>query len=487
MAIELSPRLKLAAAVTRIVDSRSGWMPYFHAALTGLIRVETTEIPTLAVSKYGVLYWSAAWVAANPVDIVAFGLMHETLHVMLKHHERAEALGILAEPGAPISDDMARRAKLANYAEDACINEQLRAVKIPQAGGGEAALALPAEWIYPETLKQPNGLVFEERYRRLLQAPPPPSAAQQGQGGAGQGQGGQGQGQGQGQQKGQQGTGAAGGGKGQQGQGGGVGQGACGSCAGHPTKGEPAGTVAEGEGRSEAELDRIRRQVAQSIREHVQAGKSRGTVPGDLARWAEEMLAPPKVDWRAQLAQACRAAVAYRAGAVTTTWLKPSRRQAGLGWGVGAPIMPAMHAPVPRVAVIVDTSGSMGAGQGSPLAEAGAEIAGVLRDVGAAVTIAACDAAVHGIRECSTIADACGALQGGGGTNMTPAFTALGKREPRPEVVIVLTDGWIGDGYPAREPEWCRTVWCVVGGNTSKPCPWGETIFVEPEGARVAA
>lgn len=493
---DLSPRLKLAAAVTRIVDSRNGWMPYFHAALTGLIRVETTEIPTLAVSKFGVLYWSAAWVAAHSVDVVAFGLMHETLHVLLKHHERAEALGIIAEPGAPVSDDVARRAKLANMAEDACINEQLRAVKIPQPGGGEAALALPAEWIYPESLQQPAGLVFEERYRRLLAAPPPPAAPQQGGQGGGQGKGQQGQGQGQqGQGKGQpQGGQGAGAGKGQQGQGQpgagageGVGAGSCGSCAGHPTKGEPAGVVAEGEGRSEAELDRIRRQVAQSIRESVQAGKGRGTVPAGLARWAEETLAPPKVDWRVHLAQAIRGAIAYRSGSVTTTWLKPSRRQAGIGWGVGLPVLPATHAPVPRVAVIVDTSGSMGAGKGSPLAEAGAEIAGVLRDVGAAVTIVACDAAVHGIRECGTVADALGALSGGGGTSMTPAFKALGKRQPQPEVVIVLTDGWIGDGYPSTEPEWCRTVWCLVGGNTAKPCPWGETIIVEPEGARVAA
>jgi predicted metal-dependent peptidase len=107
--------------------------------------------------------------------------------------------------------------------------------------------------------------------------------------------------------------------------------------------------------------------------------------------------------------------------------------------------------------------------------------------VGAAVTVVSCDASVNAIKECATIAEACGSLRGGGGTSMTPAFTALAKRQPQPEVVIVLTDGWIGDGYPSAEPAWCRTVWCLVGGNTSKPCPWGETIVVDEEGARAAA
>jgi predicted metal-dependent peptidase len=465
MAFELTPRLKLSVAVTRVADRKNGWAPYFTGALMGLIRVETPEIPTLAVSKFGVLYWSPAWVAANPVEIVATGLMHEVMHVLGVHHARAEALGIVAEPGAPVSEDMQRRAELANRAEDASINEQLREIQIPGPAGDMVSLPMSPNWIYPETLNQPKGLVFEERYQRLLAQPPPPPKGGQGQGQGKPGQGKSGQAQGQG-----------------------VGQGHFGSCSGHPSPGEPRGTVGAGEGRSEAEMDRIRRQVAQDVKDHVRSGgKDRGTVPADLQRWADEILAPPKVDWRQHLAQAIRAAVAYRAGSVSLTWLKPSRRQAGIGWGVGAPIMPAMHAPVPRVAVVVDTSGSMGAGKGSPLADAATEIAGVIRDVGAAVTVVSCDAAVHGIRECATIAEACGSLAGGGGTSMTPAFTALAKRNPQPEVVIVLTDGWIGDGYPRTEPTWCRTVWCIVGGATEKPCPWGETIIVEADGARAAA
>lgn len=448
----LSPRLKLAAAVTRVVDSKSGWMPYFHAALTGLIRVESTDgsVPTLAVSKFGVLYWNAAWVAAHPVEIVAMGLAHETMHVMLKHHERAEALGIRWEPGAPVSEDLQRRAELANIAEDACINEQLREVKVPQDKGGEAVLPLPAEWIYPERLKQDKGLVFETRYRLLLQTPPPPSKG----GGGGQGKPGKDKGEG-------------------------VGQGNCGSCSGHPSKGEPAGAKGKAEGRSEAEMDRLRRQVAGAVKEY--ASKGRGTVPAGLQRWADELLAPPKVDWRTHLAQAIRASIAYRSGSVSLTWQRPSRRQGGLGFGVGVPILPALHAPVPRVAVVVDTSGSMGSGKGSPLAQAASEIRGVLRDVGAAVTVVAIDADVHEIRECATIEDACSSLKGGGGTDMTPAFTKLSERKPQPEVVIVLTDGWIGSGYPTVEPDWCRTVWCVVGESAQHPCPWGETIIVDGE------
>jgi predicted metal-dependent peptidase len=460
--MQLTPRLKLAAAVTRIVDGRHGWMPYFHAALTGLIRVESTDVPTLAVSKFGVLYWNAAWVDSHTVEIVAMGLAHETMHVMLRHHERAEALGIRFEPGAPVSEDMQIRAQLANLAEDACINEQLRAVQVPQDKGGEAVLPLPAEWIYPETLKQPAQLVMEDRYRRLVQNPPPPPPPSGGGGGAGAPKPGKGKGDGEG----------------------GVGQGKCGSCSGNPTKGEPAGSKAQGEGRSEAEMDRMRRQVASDVRTF--ASKGRGTLPAGLERWADDMLTAPKVDWRTQLAQAIRASIAYRAGSVSLTWQRPSRRQGGLGYGIGVPILPALHAPVPLVAVVCDTSGSMGQGQGTPLAAAASEIRGVLRDVGAKITIVGIDADVHAIRDCATIEEACGTLKGGGGTDMTPAFTALADRKPRPEVVIVLTDGYIGDGHPAVEPDWCRTVWCVVGENTERCCPWGEWIHVDSVGAEEA-
>lgn len=455
----LSPRELFASAVLRVVDEHHGLAPYFGVVLRGLVRRESTVIPTLAVSKYGVLLWNPEWVGKQTVEVLAFGLCHETMHVLLKHFDRAEALGIKLEPGQRPSRDLRRKAVMVNYAEDACINEELRKLAAQVTSGGKAApVTLPEDWIYPDTLKQPDGLIMEDRYRRLLDQV---QQAQQDEEGEGEGEGkGDGEGEGEGEGK-------------------GVGQGACGSCTGRPLPGEPAGA---GDGRSEAEMARYRRETAEAVREHA-TRKGRGTVPGGLLIWADEMLTPPKVDWRTQLARIVRAAIAYRPGAVDLCYTRPSRRQAGLGFGVGVPVVPAFRAPIPQVAVVLDTSGSMSL---DDLRAGCAELSGVLQAVGAAVTFCVCDADVHGVREVDSISTAIGMLKGGGGTSMTPAFEALAVHRPTPEVVIVLTDGLIGDGYPAIEPAF-PTVWVVVGGHNERPCPWGEVVFVDESGAREAA
>jgi hypothetical protein len=327
----------------------------------------------------------------------------------------------------------------ANLCEDACINEELA-----------KTWPIPDWFVVPASLNQPEGLIFEERYRLLRQEEEKQGKQPQSGGdndGAGEGKGKSGQPQR------------------------GVGSGSCGSCSGNAAPGEAKGE--DKDARSEAEMDRFRRETAQEVREF--SAKHPGKVPSSIDRWAGEMLAPPRVDWRQQLARAVRAAVAYQSGAVDFSWNKPSRRQGGIGYGAGRPLVPSFRAPVPRVAVIVDTSGSMSA---DDLKCALSEVQGVLRSVGASVEFCTCDAAVQGLTTISSIADV--KLKGGGGTSMTPAFEALEKLRTRPEVVIVCTDGFIGGGHPEFEPKWCRTVWTIVGEMTERCCPWGDHVFVQP-------
>ncbi|MYS68584.1 hypothetical protein GTW66_32780, partial [Streptomyces sp. SID5473] len=133
--------------------------------------------------------------------------------------------------------------------------------------------------------------------------------------------------------------------------------------------GEPSGTGTAGLGPVEAEA--LRRTTAQAVRAHT---RTRGTVPAGWRRWAEEVL-EPTVDWRKALTGAVREAAAWAGGAVDYTYRRPSRRTPALG---GRVVLPSLRRPLPRVAVVVDTSGSMG---DDDLAAALAEVSGVLREV----------------------------------------------------------------------------------------------------------
>ena len=117
----------------------------------------------------------------------------------------------------------------------------------------------------------------------------------------------------------------------------------------------------------QAEL--LRRQVAQDVLAH---GKQPGTVPAGLLRWAQEVLSP-KVNWRALLAAELRRSVAEVSGAVDYSYRRPSRRSAV----AGQVVLPALRRPVPEVAVVCDTSGSM---TEDLLAMVLAEVEGLLRD-----------------------------------------------------------------------------------------------------------
>ncbi|GAA2459562.1 VWA-like domain-containing protein [Actinomadura vinacea] len=214
---------------------------------------------------------------------------------------------------------------------------------------------------------------------------------------------------------------------------------------------------------SPVEADALRRATAEAIRAHE---RSRGSVPAGWRRWAEEVL-EPTVDWRRMLAGAVREAVAWAGGAVDYTYRRPSRRTAAMR-GV---VLPSLRRPLPRVAIVVDTSGSMGE---DDLAAAMAEVTGVLREVGVRgnrVSVLACDADVHAVSRV-TSADQV-ELGGGGGTDMRVGIErALASRD-RPNVVIVLTDGYTP--WP-EEPTTCRLIAVLVGDSPPSPPAWAEAV-----------
>jgi predicted metal-dependent peptidase len=216
--------------------------------------------------------------------------------------------------------------------------------------------------------------------------------------------------------------------------------------------------------------------AAEAIRRTVaiefQANPGRGDIPGDWGRWVSTIL-DPVVDWRNVLHAAVRRGLGWANGHTDYTYTRISRRQAA----AGPVILPALRRPVPRVGIVVDTSGSVDDGL---LAQALGEIDGVLSALGVAdpqVTVLAVDAAVHAVTTVRR-ADAAN-LAGGGGTDMALGIQAAQELRPRVDVIIVLTDGHTGwPRQPApmpviavligrtraelpRTPDWIQRVECV--------------------------
>lgn len=199
------------------------------------------------------------------------------------------------------------------------------------------------------------------------------------------------------------------------------------------------------------EAEALRRHTAEAMRAHR---RSRGTLPAGWERWAEQVL-EPTVDWRQALAGAVREAAAWAAGAIDYTYRRPSRRSAALR------------------GVVIDTSGSMG---DEELASALAEVTGVLREVGIRgnrVTVLACDADVQSVSRVTAAEQI--TLGGGGGTDMRVGIAAALAARDRPNIVVVLTDGYTP--WPDESPS-CRLVAALIGPDAPQPPGWVETVRV---------
>jgi predicted metal-dependent peptidase len=207
------------------------------------------------------------------------------------------------------------------------------------------------------------------------------------------------------------------------------------------------------------------RQVAQECVRHA---REAGNVPAGLLRWAEQVL-EPAVDWRRVLAAELRRAVADTAGAVDYSYRRPSRRAAVSG----AVVLPALRRPVPEVAVVCDTSGSM---TDDLLATSLAEVEGLLRSLGAArqVRVLACDTAAGPARRVSSARQV--ELVGGGGTDMGTGIAAAAALRPRPAVTVVLTDGFTP--WPDAPPRGTRVVVALLGDAAPDAPGWARAVRV---------
>jgi predicted metal-dependent peptidase len=389
--------------------------PYLASGIFGARVVPAPGIGTVAVDP-GWRLWAdpeltAGWTAAELGSV----LVHHVCHLLREHGSRAGLAGVRPEE----SQTWIRSA-------DAEINDDL----VP------AGLELPGDPVLPRHLGCPPDQLAEQYFAAGRKAqseagtPGPPGQGPPGQGPPGQGRPGSGL--------------------------------DCGSGAdglGRPWQADQPAVLPPWQARL------LQRLVAQQC---ISASKQAGNVPAGLLRWAQDVL-EPKVDWRRALAAELRKAVADTAGAVDYTYRRPSRRAAA----AGNVVLPALRRPVPEVAVVCDTSGSM---SDELLAASLAEVQGLLSALGLArsLRVLACDTAAGPAQRISSARQV--ELVGGGGTDMGTGIAAAARLRPRPAVIVVLTDGYTP--WPDEPPRGSRVVIGLLGDDAPEAPGWARAIRV---------
>jgi predicted metal-dependent peptidase len=204
-------------------------------------------------------------------------------------------------------------------------------------------------------------------------------------------------------------------------------------------------------------------------------GREPGTVAAGWLRWAERVL-PSRVDWRRVLAAEVQAGLVHVAGMVDYSYRRPSRRSESSP----SVIMPTLVRPIPDVAIVCDTSGSM---TGDLLGRVLAEVEGLLQRVGLRgtnVRVLTCDAQVHSVKRVSRAAQI--ELLGGGGTDMGEGILQALALRPRPSIVVVLTDGFTP--WPIEAPRVAKVIVGLIEGGGGM-APWVHRVPAPPSWAKV--
>ena len=224
------------------------------------------------------------------------------------------------------------------------------------------------------------------------------------------------------------------------------------------------GNDANGDPAKEAEqANEIQRAIRQGeILRKKLAGKGAGGADGVFGD-----LLNPKIDWRKLLREFV---TEYCAGRDESSWRKPNRRY--LSQDIYMPTM--VGTTMTRLVVGIDTSGSV---FNSPeMDQFASELCKIVEDVNPKlIDVVYWDTEVAGHQ---TFEDGQFALQnlkpkGGGGTDGGVLFKYLEEKQIRPDAIVQLTDGYVGDWGSTDIP----TLWGITSRGTT--APFGTSVHIE--------
>lgn len=354
---------------------------YASRAILSLTPIEDTTMPyMMGVDQHWRLYYNPALIEGKPIDEMAGVVLHEVMHLLLRHHKRGwKLLGDKPEPTSW---------KIWNLATDCTVNSSLRSESVK----------LPDGLVYPDRFGLPDDKPAEWYFAQLMN---------QAHGGGGSGS-----------------QDDPGGAQGEQGDllvdGGG-------SCSDGQQRPWESGTPGEGEGvLGPVAQEQIIRDVAKQVEQAISQGRCRGGM-----KMLTEVLRP-KLDPRVLFMNFLARAADRISGMGDYTYRRTNRRTFDQRL-----IRPSTAQPVPRVVFICDTSGSMG---DKERALSCGLVANVLnrfhmRDGLKVICGDAAEQTVAKVFDAHQID-----VRGGGGTDMGTLIEHAAQMTPRPELIVVCTD-----------------------------------------------
>jgi predicted metal-dependent peptidase len=190
---------------------------------------------------------------------------------------------------------------------------------------------------------------------------------------------------------------------------------------------------------------------------------------GGLNRELEDLM-HPEVDWKEVLKEFVRSTCNAKDA---SSWRRVNRRF--LGSDMYMPTL--IGEKVGHLVIGIDTSGSVG---GKELSEFLSEVQGIAEEVHPEkVDLIYWDGAVAGHEEYdgNTVSNIVSSTQpkGGGGTDPTCVMHYLKENAIRPEAIIMLTDGYIGNWGD----EWDAPILWTIVRNSKTYAPVGKTIHIK--------
>jgi predicted metal-dependent peptidase len=221
---------------------------------------------------------------------------------------------------------------------------------------------------------------------------------------------------------------------------------------------------------SEEQKKALAKDIDQAIRQGVIAhSKVTGSGAGGLGRELEEMT-EPQVDWREVLREFVTSVCSAKDA---SSWRRVNRRY--LGNDVYMPSL--IGERVGHLVIGIDTSGSVG---GKELAEFLSEVQGIAEEVHPEkVDLIYWDGSVAGHEEYdnASVSNIVSSTKpkGGGGTDPTCVMHYLKEKNIKPEAIIMLTDGYIGEWGN----EWEAPILWTIVRNSKTYAPVGKTIHIK--------